>query len=87
MGKSGGCDYEGKKIIERLKAFNSETFVVVGGFDEEGFSDLARIRSGSVRQMRLFGLFLSLPNFDVVDDFGNLKIKFTQKVAALAGVF
>lgn len=34
-----------KELIEKLKAFDPETAVVVGGFDEEGFADLTRVQA------------------------------------------
>ena len=37
-----------KELIEKLKGFDPETLVVVGGFDEEGFADLARFEEVKV---------------------------------------
>ena len=32
-----------KDLIEKLQAFDPETLVVVGGFDEEGYADIETI--------------------------------------------
>lgn len=32
-----------KELIEKLKSFDPNALVVVGGFDEEGYADLKRI--------------------------------------------
>ncbi len=50
-----------KDLIEKLRTFDPETLVVVGGFDEEGYADIETINAITVEprksQADIFGAY------------------------------
>lgn len=57
-----------KELIEKLRTFNPETTVVVGGFDEEGFANIGRVEIVSAvprtSQVEIIGEFKKAENDD-----------------------
>lgn len=37
------------ELIEKLKKFDPDSLVVVGGFDEEGYADIKRVQAVSIK--------------------------------------